>query len=97
MVPLYLRLHSRPARQAGERLKQSIRDLISEIWVQVEARPKQERSALVDLHFHSGVVRAMQTITQKGKLWGSNYIADFATKGKGWGLKAVFTKTHAGS
>ena len=77
------------------RLKQSIRDLIAEIWVQVEARPGQERSALVDLHFHSGTVRAMQIVTQKGKLWGSNYIADAAMKGKGWGLKAAFIKDHA--
>jgi hypothetical protein len=77
------------------RLKQSIRDLIAEIWIRVEARPGQERSALVDLHFHSGVVRAMQIVTQKGKLWGSNYIAGAATKGKGWGLKAAFVKNHA--
>ena len=37
----------------------------------------------------------MQIVTQKGKLWGGNYIADAATKGKGWGIKAAFITNHA--
>ena len=76
------------------RLKQAIRDLVAEMWVKVEVRPEQERSVLIDIHFRSGVVRCLQFVTVRSKLLAGNFIADFATKGKGWGLKAAFIKNH---